>query len=134
MMNNDNISELNNDISNTNNNINDIKSKDYIKITIGSGSIKCVEITINKDDSKNASLDRFDYQKDCNISKDMKRKIDTGKMIDTLILFLKNEMKNDMNIDIDTITLEDGSKRQCEGTKFNIMYYDLYLFKYGMPY
>jgi len=134
MMDNENITELNNEISNKNNDINDIKSKDYIKITIGSGSIKCVELTINKDDPKNASLDRFDYQLDCNISKDMKRKIDTHKMMDTLILFLKNELKTDMNIDIDTITLEDGSKRPCEGTKFNIMYYDLYLFKYGMPY
>jgi len=134
MMDNDTNSELNNDISNTNNNMNDIKSKDYIKITIGSGPIKCVEITINKDEPKNASLDRFDYQKDCNISKDMKRKIDTGKMMDTLIFFLKNELKTDMNIYIDTITLEDGSKRPCEGTKFNIMYYDLYLFKYGIPY
>ena len=117
---------------------NEIKSKDYIKITIVSGPIKCLKITINKDDlkndTKNASLDRFDYLQDCNISKDMKRKIDTHKMMDTLILFLKNEMKTDMNIDIDTITLEDGSKRPCEGTKFNIMYYDLYLFKYGMPY
>jgi hypothetical protein len=134
MMDNENITELNNEISNKNNDINDIKSKDYIKITIGSGSIKCVELTINKDDPKNASLDRFDYQLDCNISKDMKRKIDTHKMMDTLILFLKNELKTDMNIDIDTITLEDGSKRPCEGTKFNIMYYDLYLFKYGMSY
>ena len=138
MMDNENISELNNEISNTNNNMNDIKSKDYIKITIGSGPIKCVEITINKDDIKNdiknASLDRFDYLQDCNISKDMKRKIDTHKMMDALILFLKNEIKTDMNIDIDTITLEDGSKRPCEGTKFYIMYYDLYLFKYGMPY
>ena len=134
MMDNENITELNNEISNKNNDINDIKSKDYIKITIGSGSIKCVELTINKDDPKNASLDRFDYKLDCNISKDMKRKIDTHKMMDTLILFLKNELKTDMNIDIDTITLEDGSKRPCEGTKFNIMYYDLYLFKYGMPY
>ena len=134
MMDNENITELNNEISNKNNDINDIKSKDYIKITIGSGSIKCVELTINKDDPKNASLDRFDYQLDCNISKDMKRKIDTHKMMDTLILFLKNELKTDMNIDIDTITLEDGSKRTCAGTKFNIMYYDLYLFKYGMPY
>jgi hypothetical protein len=110
------------------------KFNEYIIISVGRGDIKCVEITINKDDPKNASLDRFDYQKDCNISKDMKRKIDTGKMMDTLILFLKNELKTDMNIDIDTITLEDGSKRPCEGTKFNIMYYDLYLFKYGMPY
>ena len=101
------------------------KTKDYIKITIGSGSIKCVELTINKDDPKNASLDRFDYQLDCNISKNM---------IDTLILFLKNELKTDMNIDIDTITLEDGSKKQCEGTKFNIIYYDLYLFKYSSTY
>ena len=118
---------------------NEIKSKDYIKIIIGSGPIKCIEITINKDEPKNASLknaslDRFDYHLDCNISKDMKRKIDTHKMMDTLIFFLKNELKTDMNIDIDTITLEDGSKRPCEGTKFNIMYYDLYLFKYGMPY
>ena len=134
MMDNDNISDINDENINNISNINDIKSKDYIKITIGSGSIKCVEITINKDDPKNASLDRFDYQKDCNISKDMKRKIDTHKMMDTLILFLKNELKTDMNIDIDTITLEDGSKRQCEGTKHNIIYYDLYLFKYGMPY
>ena len=110
------------------------KFNEYIIISVGSGAIKCVEITINKDDPKNASLDRFDYQKDCNISKDMKRKIDTHKMMDTLIFFLKNELKTDMNIDIDTITLEDGSKRPCEGTKFNIMYYDLYLFKYGMPY
>ena len=61
--------------------------------------------------------------------KNMTRKIDTGKMMDTLILFLKNEIKNDMDIDIKTITLEDGSKKPCEGTKFNIMYYDLYLFK-----
>jgi hypothetical protein len=134
MMDNENITELNNEISNKNNDINDIKSKDYIKITIGSGSIKCVELTINKDDPKNASLDRFDYQLDCNISKDMKRKIDIHKMMDTLILFLKNELKTDMNINIDTITLEDGSKRPCEGTKFNIMYYDLYLFKYGSTY
>jgi len=96
--------------------MNDIKSKDNIKITIGSGPIKCVEITINKDNPKNASLDRFDYQKDCNISKNMKRKIDTHKMIDALILFLKNEIKTDMNIDIDTITLEDGNKKTCEGT------------------
>ena len=134
MMDNDNISDINDENINNISNINDIKSKDYIKITIGSGSIKCVEITINKDDPKNASLDRFDYQKDCNISKDMKRKIDTHKMMDTLILFLKNEIKNDMNIAIDTITLEDDSKRPCEGTKFNIMYYDLYLFKYGSTY
>ena len=110
------------------------KFNEYIIISVWSGNRKCVEITINKDEPKNASLDRFDYQKDCNISKDMKRKIDTGKMMDTLILFLKNEMKIDMNIAIDTITLEDGSKRTCAGTKFNIMYYDLYLFKYGMPY
>ena len=130
------MSELNHENSNTNNNMNDNKSKDYIKITIGSGNRKCVELTINKDkdDPKTASLDRFDYHLDCNISKDMKRKIDTHRMMDTLILFLKNELKTDMNIDIDTITLEDGSKRPCEGTKFNIMYYDLYLFKYGMPY
>jgi len=134
---NDNITDINDEIINNISNIsnmNDIKSKDNIKITIGSGPIKCVELTINKNEPKNASLDRFDYLQDCNISKDMKRKIDTHKMMDTLILFLKNEMKTDMNIDIDTITLEDGSKRPCEGTKFNIMYYDLYLFKYGMPY
>jgi hypothetical protein len=123
-MDNDTISELNNDI----------KSKDYIKITIARGPVKCVDITINNDGLKNASLDRFNYLQDCNISKDMKRKIDTHKMMDTLLLFLKNEIKTDMNIDIDTLTLEDGSKMPCEGTKFNIMYYDLYLFKYGMPY
>jgi hypothetical protein len=134
MMDNDTISELNHENSNTNNNMNDNKSKDYIIITIGSGNRKCVQLTINKDDPQTASLDRFDYHLDYNISKDMKRKIDTHKMMDTIILFLKNEMKTDMNIDIDTITLEDGSKKQCEGTKFNIMYYDLYLFKYGMPY
>ena len=134
IMDNDNISELNNEINNAKSNKNNIKSKDYIKITIGSGPVKCVEITIYKDDPKNASLDRFDYHLDYNISKDMKRKIDTHKMMDTIILFLKNEIKNDMDIDIDTITLEDGSKRPCEGTKFNIMYYDLYLFKYSMPY
>ena len=64
----------------------------------------------------------------------MTRKIDTQRIMDTLILFLKNELKTDMNIDIDTITLEDGSKRQCEGTKHNIMYYDLYLFKYSSTY
>ena len=110
------------------------KFNEYIIISVWSGNRKYVEITINKDDPKNASLDRFDYLQDCNISKDMKRKIDTHKMMDTLILFLKNELKTDMNIDIDTITLEDGSKTPCEGTKFNIMYYDLYLFKYGMPY
>ena len=110
------------------------KFNEYIIISVWSGNRKCVTITINKDDPKNASLDRFDYLQDCNISKDMKRKIDTGKMMDTLILFLKNEMKNDMNINIDTITLEDDSKRSCEGTKFNIMYYDLYLFKYGSTY
>ena len=134
MMDNDNISELNNEFNNTKSNRNDIKSKDYIKITIGSGPVKCVEITIYKNDPLNASLDRFDYQLDCNISKNMTRKIDTGKMMDTLILFLKHEIKNDMDIDIKTITLEDGSKKPCEGTKFNIMYYDLYLFKYSSTY
>jgi hypothetical protein len=113
------------EISNKNNTMNDINSKDYIKLTIGRGPVKCVELTINKNEPNNASLDRFDYLQDCNISKDI---------MDTLILFLKNELKTDMNIDIDTITLEDGSKRPCEGTKFNIMYYDLYLFKYGIPY
>ena len=66
------------------------KFNEYIIISVWSGNRKCVEITINKDDPKNASLDRFDYQKDCNISKDMKRKIDTHKMMDTLIFFLKN--------------------------------------------
>ena len=45
------------------------------------------------------------------ISKDMKRKIDTGKMMDTLILFLKNEMKNDMNINIDYVILCRFSRR-----------------------
>jgi hypothetical protein len=134
IMDNETMSESNNEISNTNNNMNDNKSKDYITITIGSGSVKCVEITIKKNEPKNASLDKFNYHLECNISKDMKRKIDTYKIMDTLILFLKNEMKTDMNIDIDTLTLEDGSKKQCECTKFNILYYDLYLFKYGMSY
>jgi hypothetical protein len=105
--------------------INIDNSNKNITITVRSGNKKCVELTINKNEPKNASLDRFDYLQDCNISKDV---------MDTLILFLKNEIKTDMNIDIDTITLEDGSKRPCEGTKFNIMYYDLYLFKYGMAY
>ena len=134
MDNDNNNSEINNEISTTNSNMND--TKDYIKITIGSGNRKCVEITIHNDNLTNASLDRFDYQQDCNISKDMVRKIDTQKMMDTLILFLKNEIKTDMDIDIDikTLTLEDVSKRRCEGTKHNIIYYDLYLFKYGMPY
>jgi len=105
--------------------INIDNSNKNITITVRSGNKKYVELTINKNEPKNASLDKFDYLQDCNISKDM---------MDKLILFLKNEIKTDMNIDIDTITLEDGSKRPCEGTKFNIMYYDLYLFKYGMPY
>ena len=125
-----------NESNNINNitNINNIKSQDYIKITIGRGSIKCVEITINNGNPSNASLDRFDYQIDCNISKNMIRKVDTNSMMDTLKLFLKNNIKNDMDINIKTITLEDGSKTLCAGTNFSIIYYDLFLFKYGSTY
>ena len=114
--------------------INIDNSNKNITITIGRGSIKCVEITINNGNPYNASLDRFDYQIDCNISKNMIRKVDTNSMMDTLKLFLKTNIKNDMDIDIKTITLEDGSKTLCAGTNFSIIYYDLFLFKYGSTY
>jgi hypothetical protein len=101
----------------------------YFNITMYNCNRKCVEITINKDDLKNASinasLDRFNYQLDSNIF---------NSMMDTLKLFLKTNIKNDMDIDIKTITLEDGSKTLCSGTNFSIIYYDLFLFKYGSTY
>ena len=97
-----------------------------IKITMYNYNKKYVEITINKDDPTNASIDRFEYQLDSNISNI------SNNMMETLILFLKTNMNID--IDIKTITLEDSSRIKCSGTNFSIIYYDLFLFKYGSPY
>jgi hypothetical protein len=109
--------------------INTVNSNEYINITMYNCNRKCAEITINKNDPKNtsinASIDRFNYQIDSNIF---------NSMMDTLKLFLKTNIKNDMDIDIKTITLEDGSKTLCAGTNFSIIYYDLFLFKYGSTY
>ena len=109
-------------------------SNEDINITMYNCNRKCVEITINKNDYNgnqlNASLDRFEYQLDSNI------------MMETLILFLTTNMKTNMNmnmnsymnINIKTITLEDSSRIKCSGSNFSIIYYDLFLFKYGSPY
>ena len=108
----------------TKNIMNKDNSNEDIKITMYNYNNKYVEITINKDDPTNTSIDRFEYQLDSNISNI------SNNMMETLILFLKTNM----NIDIKTITLEDSSRIKCSGTNFSIIYYDLFLFKYGSPY
>ena len=110
----------------TKNIMNKDNSNEDIKITMYNHNRKCVEITINKNDPTNASIDRFEYQLDSNISNI------SNNMMETLILFLKTNMNID--IDIKTITLEDSSRIKCSGTNFSIIYYDLFLFKYGSPY
>jgi hypothetical protein len=118
----------NNEEHNNENN-NELKKFDIIKIIVGNDDSKCVIIYIYTDKPNIANIDKFDYNEKCNITKNMKRKIDTKILMDSIVEFLHN-----MFPAVNILYLEDDSKSMCNNSKFKVYYYDLYLFKYGAPY
>lgn len=121
-------SEKNN--NENNNEIIKFESKfDIIKIIVGNEDSKYVIIYIYNDKPNIANIDKFDYNEKCNITKNMKRKIDTKILMDTIIEFIHITFPS-----VNILYLEDDSKSICNNSKIKIYYYDLYLFKYGVPY
>ena len=111
----------------------------YIKILIKHFSKIVSRIYIYNDKPNIANISIFDnnetfnYNVNCNITNNIilkiDTKIDTKILMDTIIEFIHITFPS-----VNILYLEDDSKYICNNSKFKIYYYDLYLFKYGVPY